>query len=147
MYAWIVKNRKEHLEFPCPICGQLLTHKNIEETHFTDDFIKHVSESKPELNLKTTGIRNKSADTIDKLIRLDDFSLEYIKDVIIWGLRDDFWGKNLYSLSPLRKKSNNELTKFQNIANSYQKKKNNKTSDHNFEEVVYEGTKPEDIKW
>lgn len=39
LYKWIVENRPEHLEFHCPICGSILTVKNIEEKHYTDDYI------------------------------------------------------------------------------------------------------------
>lgn len=39
LYDWIIKNRPAHFEFHCPVCGQLLTVKNIEDKHFMKDHI------------------------------------------------------------------------------------------------------------
>ena len=39
LYDWIIKNRPAHFEFYCPVCGQLLTVKNIEDKHFMKDCV------------------------------------------------------------------------------------------------------------
>ena len=39
LYSWIIKNRPAHFEFHCPVCGQLLAVKNIEEKHFMKDCV------------------------------------------------------------------------------------------------------------
>ena len=73
---------------------------------------------------KTKSLVKNSADTIDKLVRIDGFELDYIKSVIEWAMNDDFWKKNALSLASLRTKSkSNDLTKFQNMANSYERSK------------------------
>jgi hypothetical protein len=60
--------------------------------------------------------------TIDRLIRIDKFEFEYIKSVIRWCVKDTFWSKQVRSLASLRNKSKNGLTKFQNMATSYDSK-------------------------
>lgn len=66
----------------------------------------------------TDTLIHSSADTIDKLIRLDGFKIEYVKKVIRWAAKDDFWKQQVRSLSGLRK-SKDGLKKFQNIAVSH----------------------------
>lgn len=83
---------------------------------FTEQFSDYVCKLNP--NLKKPDLK-KSADTVDKLIRLDGFTLDYIIEAIRWAVKDDFWGGQVFSLAPLRAKSKNTLTKFQNISNSF----------------------------
>lgn len=86
-----------------------------------DSISNHMGSLAPK---KTESLLKNSADTIDKLIRIDGFDLDYIKSVIEWAMNDDFWKKNALSLSSLRKKSkSNDLTKFQNMANSFEQSK------------------------
>ena len=86
-----------------------------------DSISNHMGSLAPK---KTESLLKNSADTIDKLIRIDGFDLDYIKSVIEWAINDDFWKKNALSLSSLRKKSkSNDLTKFQNMANSFEQSK------------------------
>lgn len=88
---------------------------------FTDHAIKSIHENMGNLAPKPTPENlSKSADTIDKLIRLDGFNLDYIKKVVEWAMNDDFWKKNVLSLASLRNKGKNQLTKFQNMANSFE---------------------------
>lgn len=95
---------------------------------FTNNAIEKISNYGGNLAPKvTTSLTENSADTIDKLIRLDNFTLDYIQDVLEWGMNDEFWKSNLYSLAALRKKGKNGLTKFQNVANGYERE-NNKTN-------------------
>ncbi|MBT3807689.1 MAG: hypothetical protein HOG03_24340 [Desulfobacula sp.] len=90
---------------------------------FSQDFIDYTKTEKGSLAPNGKNLLKNSADTIDKIIRLDDFSFEYIGVVIKWAVKDDFWSNNILSLHGLRKKSGNGLTKFQNIANGYEKSK------------------------
>ena len=73
---------------------------------------------------KTPALEKSSSETIDKLVRIDGFDLDYIKTVMGYAMNDDFWRKNALSLASLRVKSkSNGLMKFQNIANSYEQSK------------------------
>jgi len=101
---------------------------------FSENFIIYISNKDPRIKSDL----GKSADTIDKLIRIDKYQLDYIKDVLKWAVRDDFWETNIYSLAPLRTKSKNGLSKFQNIANSFEtsNKKTNNTKASNLHEAA-----------
>jgi hypothetical protein len=83
--------------------------ETIKETHqlfeFVDPFIDYmIKVKKNKAPEKTKSLIEKSIDTIDKLIRLDGFELEYIKKVSRWAVKDDFWSIAFFSLAPLRKK-------------------------------------------
>jgi len=98
--------------------------ETIKETHqlfeFVDPFIDYmIKVKKNKAPEKTKSLIEKSIDTIDKLIRLDGFELEYIKKVSRWAVKDDFWSIAFFSLAPLRKKSDNGATKFANMAARY----------------------------
>jgi|GEM_PF-3042666 len=61
-----------------------------------------------------------AVDVVDKLIRLDGFTLEEIKESMRWAVKDEFWSKNARSLAKLRQPSKtNGLTKFQNIREAF----------------------------
>ena len=51
---------------------------------------------------------------IDKLIRIDNFKIEKIKDTLKFIVHDEFWSNKVLSLNGLRKKSKNGNTKFVN---------------------------------
>jgi len=88
--------------------------------NFTGSFQDHVLKSHNNKAPKITeSLLQNCNDTIEKLIRLDNFELNYIIDSLRWAVKDDFWNAQVLSLASLRKKSNNGLTKFQNIANAY----------------------------
>jgi len=63
---------------------------------------------------------NGSYNTIDRLIRIDEYNLNEIKATLSWAVKDSFWGPNILSLSGLRDKSKNGRTKFENIYNKYE---------------------------
>ena len=63
------------------------------------------------------------AAALDQLIRLDGYDLETIRRAVFWAIRDDFWHRNLQSLSSLRKKGKNSEIKFKNILASMRKDK------------------------
>jgi len=99
--------------------------KNIispEIKNFTDGFIlwslKTHGKQAPK---KTNSLTKKSCETVDKLIRLDGFTLEYIQEVLRWGAKDNFWSSQLRSLAGLRNKNGDGLTKFQNMATKFEK--------------------------
>ena len=101
--------------------------KNIspEIQNFVDEFISYINQQKGNLAPKSNNLRNNSLDTVDKLIRIDGFDLDYIKNVCRWALKDEFWSGAFFSLSELRKTSQNGNLKFQNMANAYEKPKHN----------------------
>lgn len=93
---------------------------------FVAGFIKYICDNRGKLAPKNTDILfEKSLDTVDKLIRIDGFNLDYIRDVTRWAVEDDFWSTNFFSLASLRKKSDNGATKFANMASKYDKQKSN----------------------
>ncbi len=62
----------------------------------------------------------RGAETVAKLIKLDGFTFEQIREVLLWAQKDDFWLDKVRSLSSLRKKAKGaDETKFQNIATAY----------------------------
>lgn len=85
-----------------------------------NDFVKVVESNFPKTSPKQTPRTVETyCDTIDKLMRIDGFSLEEIKLALNFGLNDSFWKSNILSLASLRKKNNsNKLTKFQNLFNA-----------------------------
>lgn len=90
---------------------------------FVSSFQKYVSDTHGVKAPKATeSLLNNGMDIVDKLIRLDGFTLDQVKTSIRWAVTDDFWIKNVLSLGSLRKKSkSNDLTKMQNIYSSWEK--------------------------
>jgi len=58
-------------------------------------------------------------DVVDKLMRLDGYKMEDIKESLEWAVADDFWSPNIVTLTGLRKKSTNGSTKFQNMLGKF----------------------------
>jgi hypothetical protein len=56
-----------------------------------------------------------SVQVIDKLIRIDGYTLDEVKLTLQSAVKDDFWQKQIISLKGLRKRSKNGNTKFDNI--------------------------------
>ena len=52
---------------------------------------------------------------IDKLIRIDGYSIDDITLALKFWIKDDFYSGSMHSLSGLRKKSDNGSTKFENL--------------------------------
>ena len=97
---------------------------NKETTQFVINSIDFICQNMGSLSpKKTDSLIKHSIDTVDKLIRIDGFTLDYIKQVLTFGFNDDFWQRQILSLSSLRKKGKNDLTKFQNLANRYEQEK------------------------
>lgn len=62
----------------------------------------------------------KGAKVVKKLIELDGYEIEKLKDILIFGLKNDFWKAHLKSLNNLRKISKNGNKKITNLYNAYE---------------------------
>lgn len=62
-----------------------------------------------------------SVDVIDKLIRIDGYTLDEVKLTLQSAVKDEFWRKQIISLRGLRKRSKNGSTKFDNISTRREK--------------------------
>ena len=71
-----------------------------------------------------------SVQVIDKLIRIDGYTLDEVKLTLQSAVKDEFWQKQIISLKGLRKRSKNGNTKFDNI--NVKKKKTYEDSLNNF---------------
>lgn len=122
-------HKQEHKNNKTKELKDIYSYISTDIIEFCLSFIDYIKKEKDIIPSSKDNLKN-SAETIDKLIRIDEFSLAKIKEVIKWAVKDDFWESNLYSLASLRKKSSNSLTKFQNIVASYDRSKkgvNNKS--------------------
>ena len=72
-------------------------------------------------NTKKTLFNNSIAE-LDKLIRIDKYTLDEIKSVLNFVVNDSFWSNQVYSLARLRRKSGNGETKFKNMYLKYKSK-------------------------
>lgn len=88
---------------------------------FVGNFISYIKNTHPNQAPKTKNLEENSLEEIDKLVRLDGFDLEYIRKVIGWAVKDEFWSNQVFSLAGLRTKKASGLTKFQNISAAYEK--------------------------
>jgi len=104
-------------------CKELKNDKNTDKIkNFVREFASYISSvHKNKAPKVTNSLISQSADTVDKLIRIDGFTLDYIKSVCRWAVKDDFYCTNFFSLAALRKKSSNGATKFANMAAKYDK--------------------------
>lgn len=90
-----------------------------EITRFVEIFQGYIAEQHGKKAPRITASKTRSdTETVEKLIRLDGFSFDDVKDVLRWALRDPFWQDQILSLSALRKKKDG-LTKFQKVAAAY----------------------------
>ena len=104
--------------------------------NFVADYQKYAVDTfGPSAKKVTESLISNGSDAIDKLIRLDGFTLTEVSDAIRWASTDDFWASQIKSLASLRKKSKNDMTKFQNLFNSFKRSKTKTTgseiTDHN----------------
>jgi hypothetical protein len=93
---------------------------------FSNDFYSYLSENGGKKKYTENDIK-KGADTVDKLCRIDGYDLDReIRPALLWAVKDAFWGKNIQSLIPLRKKKDaNSETKFSNMFGFYAASKKN----------------------
>ena len=88
--------------------------------NFSESFQNHVLKTHPTKAPKIDfKFLEKCNLTIEQLIRIDGFKLNYIIDSLRWAVGDDFWSGQVFSLSSLRTKSKNGLKKFQNLSSAY----------------------------
>ena len=86
---------------------------------FSEDFYFYLSKNGGKQNITDKDI-NSGAKTIDKLIRIDKWDLEEeVRPALRWGVSNQFWSKQVRSLAPLRKKSQNGETKFANLFSAF----------------------------
>ncbi len=97
---------------------KIISQEKNEIEKFCSDFIDHIKKTKPTLAPRSENILKNSYVVINKIINIDGVPFEQVVATMSWAVRDDFWSGNLFSLAALRKKSDNGLTKFQNIQNS-----------------------------
>ena len=69
----------------------------------------------------TQGLINQAVDVIDKLVRVDGFTLPEIQATMDWAAGSDFWGKNAMSLAAVRKPLRNGTMKFKQIVADMQR--------------------------
>lgn len=99
---------------------------------FVNSFIEYISETHDKTApKKTKSLFKNSYDSVEKLIRIDKFELSEIRFILNWATKDtgngswSGWAGQVKSLVGLRKKKESGgLTKFQKIADSYNKQKN-----------------------
>jgi len=105
------------LHTPCTIHQEEYIPATLSEyAEFARSFQNHVAANH---GLKAPSITEafikKCAEEVDKLVRIDGHSLEQIKSVMRWAIKDEFWTPNVMSLAALRKKGDDGRTKFQKI--------------------------------
>jgi len=93
-----------------------LTAVSPEISEFVTAFQQHIVKiHKRQAPKITPGLINGGCDAVEKLIRLDGYTLDEIKAAMRWAVEDEFWSPNARSLAGLRKKGSNGLMKIQNI--------------------------------
>ena len=107
--------------------------KNIQEEHPPDviAFVQEFQQKAKELggNMApaiTSSLIRSGCQEVSRMIRLDGFMLERIKQACYWALTDSFWSQNVRALSQMRKVGKNGLRKIQNVMADYEKQ----TSQH-----------------
>lgn len=120
-----VVSKKTHTKDNITKDSDILSYITPDNSEFCHNFINYIQKTKAALAPTGSDLLKKSADTVDKLIRLDGFTLDYVKQVLWFAINDDFWSDNVLSLSGLRRKTDG-LSKFQKIANSFEKSKKKK---------------------
>ena len=94
---------------------EIIKPENTEIINFVNKFIKYQKEKYPKLVSDKPKDVSNSIETIDKLIRINNFTLTEIQSVLAVAVIDDFWQDKIMSLVSLRKLSKNGQMKFQNI--------------------------------
>jgi hypothetical protein len=123
------QERESELQKPSSDAPQKKLDPEIET--FVSDFIEQTKQNHKNRAPKAANLFKKSYETIEKLIRIDGYELNYIFNVISWASLDDFWSANILSLASLRSKRHDGLTKFQKIDTQYRQKVQNTTSEKN----------------
>lgn len=97
--------------------------KEVEERYieFANNFYNYLFTNYPDKKFNLTDkVIKDGAKAIRILNKTDNYDLNTITAVLKYGLKDDFWYKQINSLSALTKKSkSNDMRKFYNIFQSY----------------------------
>lgn len=101
------------------VAGNLLPESEV--AHLVKDFYAFQKSSFPN-KYKQTPNFIRSCEVVDKLIRLDGYTMDEIKNALEWSVKDDFWSDKILSLIGLRKQSSNGMSKFANMFNAFQSK-------------------------
>jgi hypothetical protein len=109
--------------------GDILSYITSDICEFSQKFIEYIQTTKANRAPSGDDLFKNSAETVDKLIRLDGFTLDYVRQVLVFAVNDEFWSDNTLSLASLRRKTDG-LTKFQKIASSFEKSKKKKLNGH-----------------
>jgi hypothetical protein len=99
---------------------KLIDNENINEINLLKEYCKNYFDEKY--------INEDSIDCFDKLLRIDNYSIEQIKTAILNARSDDFWAKNFLSPVKLRDKDKNKvkyIDKFLAIKSTQKQIKNN----------------------
>ncbi len=101
--------------------------------HFVKKFYDIQKEQFPHMikNVASSQIEQSCA-AVEKLVRIDKFELPQIFKAVLWAIENDFWAKNLLSLTGLRNKSKNGSTKFQNILAQMEPSSTQSTQNKNY---------------
>ncbi len=111
--------------------------KNLEYKDFVVRVLKQQKVNHPKriINISQKAI-DASAETVRQLHKIDGFTLEEIQRVVLWAIMDDFWTNNVFSLAPLRKRSPNGNTKYENMRNSFMEKAEPEKVESEFSKVT-----------
>jgi hypothetical protein len=102
---------------PATFQGNGGVQNHAEILYVVDQFYQHRIATNP-IAFKTFDKEKSYSQSIlelDKLIRIDKYTLDEIKSVLNFAVNDSFWQDQVYSLARLRRKSGNGETKFKNI--------------------------------
>lgn len=107
------------VESPIDIDMDINMEFNLDIIKAVKDFCKFQAIRHPKIYKNIDKQIEDGYDIIEKLIRLDGYALNDIKDALQWGCQDEFWSSNIITLTGLRKKSKNGATKFANLYTKY----------------------------
>jgi len=80
------------------------------------DYVYNIHQQPRDYESKKQKYINEGAEEIDKLIRIDKYEYDYVKEVLGFAVQDSFWSKNVLSLKGLRRtNSNSGRKKFDNL--------------------------------
>lgn len=95
--------------------------KNVNNVYYesyknlANEFLKYIKASQPHRLKSILGKKTEEqlidnwCDVIDKLIRIDHYTLDEIIRACDYALNDDFWKTNFYSISKLRKRNKEDV--------------------------------------
>jgi predicted transcriptional regulator len=88
-------------------------------SEFVEKFHNHKTKISPSIMKAVKLNINGGVTAVDELIRIDGFTLDEIRKVLLWSIGDKFWSEQIRSISSLRNKSKNGSSKFVNLRASF----------------------------